>query len=338
MHEDLAMPYIIEIDQRTKRAGCQAETVGRPSPPGGKPSIAAVALAALLSLWLSPSVSHGTDRAWERQVSSLVWVAYSPSIAGPDRANLANQETIRKDLALLRRAGFTGLVTYSAAGAMGAEVPELARQAGFEGLILGVWDPHSSEELSAVRSVAESPIVLGYCVGNEGLGIRYGQAELADIMDDLRLATGKPVTTTEEIGDYAVDSLLQLGDWVFPNVHPIHDDKVDPQVALRWTVGVYEDLQRRTDRFVFFKEVGLPTFGDAEGRLSEVSQRDYYLGLGSSEVRFVFFEAFDQPWKDHLPFEPHWGLFRADRSPKALARDLLSTEAPILQRGVRTRR
>jgi hypothetical protein len=45
-------------------------------------------------------------------------------------------------------------------------------------------------------------------------------------------------------------------------------------------------------------------------------------------VRFVYFEAFDQPWKTHLPIEPHWGLFRSDRSPKALAATLLQAARP----------
>ncbi|MCP4424487.1 MAG: glycosyl hydrolase, partial [Chloroflexi bacterium] len=33
----------------------------------------------------------------------------------------------------------------------------------------------------------------------------------------------------------------------------------------------------------------------------------------------VYFEAFDQPWKDTQPIEPHWGLFYNDRLPKPAA-------------------
>jgi hypothetical protein len=40
-------------------------------------------------------------------------------------------------------------------------------------------------------------------------------------------------------------------------------------------------------------------------------------------VKFVYFEAFDQPWKTHLPIEPHWGIFNSDRSPKVLGKRLL---------------
>jgi exo-beta-1,3-glucanase (GH17 family) len=39
-----------------------------------------------------------------------------------------------------------------------------------------------------------------------------------------------------------------------------------------------------------------------------------------NNVTVFFFEAFDEPWKgdpaDPQGAEKHWGLFRADRSPK----------------------
>ncbi len=335
----------IETPHRAQRAGRLGRGIASRSASWRGRWLAGLLLLGLLPSVLLSSASFGkkiagqnTDTVWQTKVSRLAWVAYSPSNAGPDRASMATRESIRQDLAVLRDAGFTGLVTYSAAGAMGTDLPELARQAQFEGLILGVWDPYSAEEIAAVQSQAQSPIVLGFCVGNEGLGKRYGLAELSQVIADLRLATGKPVTTTEEIGDYSDDRLMRLGDWVFPNVHPIHDHRVDAESALRWTEGVHQDLLRRTDRFVLFKEVGLPAHGDDAQQLSEASQRDYYLGLADSEVRFVYFEAFDQPWKDHLPFEPHWGLFRADRTPKNFARGLLTSDGAIVQRESRAKR
>src|SRR5258707_1457666 len=70
------------------------------------------------------------------------------------------------------------------------------------------------------------------------------------------------------------------------------------------------------------KEVGLPTDGDADRVLSERAQCDYYDALAQTEVRFVYFEAFDLLWKSHLPIEAHWGIFHSDRTPKVLARRL----------------
>lgn len=253
---------------------------------------------------------------WEEQVSRIVWVAYSPPAADPDKGIEASSGSIREDLETLRQAGFTGLVTYSSSGVLGRELPSLAQSQGFQGVIMGIWDPSNQEEIAAAESASEIPIVLGFCVGNEGLQKRYDMSVLYETMQRLRESTGKPVTTTEEIDDYSDEDLLELGDWVFPNAHPYFHNQVDPEAAVRWTQAAYNDFKRRTDRFVLFKEVGLPTAGDPEGRLSEAVQDNYYQGLEKADVEFVYFEAFDQPWKTHLPIEPHWGIFYSDRSPK----------------------
>jgi exo-beta-1,3-glucanase (GH17 family) len=101
-------------------------------------------------------------------------------------------------------------------------------------------------------------------------------AKLSESIRKLREATGKPVTTTEEIDDYHDDVLLQLGDWIFPNAHPYFHHQVEPNSAVRWTKGEYEDLKNRTDRFVWLKEVGMPTAGDR--RLSKI-QKQYFDNL-----------------------------------------------------------
>jgi hypothetical protein len=101
---------------------------------------------------------------------------------------------------------------------------------------------------------------------------------------------------------------------------------LEPESAIRWTQGAYEDLRKKSGRFVLFKEVGLPTQGDDKQQLSEAAQAQYYVGLARTPVRFVYFEAFDQPWKTHLPIEPYWGIFRADRQPKRLGSHLLGSE------------
>jgi hypothetical protein len=120
--------------------------------------------------------------------------------------------------------------------------------------------------------------------------------------------------------------LLSMGDWIFPNAHPFFHNQLDPDMAVRWTQAAYEDFTRRTGRFVMFKEVGLPTAGDPQGQLSEENQMLYYKKLAETDVRFVYFEAFDQIWKTSLPVESHWGIFRSDRSPKLLASYLMGSQ------------
>ena len=280
---------------------------------------------AMLILWATGPQSYAAT--WETQMARIVWVAYSPPSANPNEGLEATPEAIRADLAVLRQAGFTGLITYGADGIMGRKLPGLAEAQGFEGLIMGIWNPANQEELAQAQAAASSPILMGYCIGNEGLGARYEFAELAHAIAALKQATGKPVTTTEELNDYADDALLNLGDWIFPNVHPYFHSQLEPDLAVEWTKAAHDDFLRRTKRLVLFKEVGLPTDGDPDGRLSEANQDQYYRALAQTDVKFVYFEGFDQPWKQHLPIEPHWGVFRADRTPKLLAQRLIGQKS-----------
>lgn len=133
--------------------------------------------------------------------------------------------------------------------------------------------------------------------------------------------TRKPVTTTETIDRYD-DQLLRMGDWIFANAHPYFSNVFDPGPAVEWTVARYQEIRKRSERFVLLKEVGLPTAGDSSQLLSEEAQCNYYDALARTDVHFVYFEAFAQPWKTYGAVEPHWGLFKADRVPKILGRHL----------------
>ena len=185
---------------------------------------------------------------------------------------------------------------------------------GFQGVIMGIWDVSSMEEME--NAVEAQGYVDGYCVGNEGLYVRYELAALQRAMDVLREKTKKPVTTTEEIDDYAHDEVFALGDWIFPNIHPFLSEVRDPLRAARWIESHYKRLQKHisSDRVVFFKEVGYPTRGMWEA--TQKNQLRFFRFIQGRKVPFVYFEAFDQPWKNHLACEPHWGLFRNNRKPK----------------------
>jgi hypothetical protein len=61
-----------------------------------------------------------------------------------------------------------------------------------------------------------------------------------------------------------------------------------------------------------------------------LDQRAYFESLGRTDARFVYFEAFDQPWRTEPAVEPHWGLFRADRTPKAFAAALLASAPTVV--------
>lgn len=247
------------------------------------------------------------------KISALKWVAYAPTAFNPIRALFPDEDSIRKDLELLFDYGFRGLVTYGSDNVL-AKVPEIARSVGFSGIIMGVWDISSREEIT--NATMASAFVDGYCLGNEGLNARYTLDELRVAIDSLKSATHKPVTTTEQVFDYANDDLLQLGDWVFPNIHPFLAEVKDPRRAAIWIQKHYQQLRKHCapERVVFFKEVGWPTSGMLKA--NEANQKEFFKFMEKAAFVFVYFEAFDQKWKTDPSCEPYWGLFTSKRKAK----------------------
>lgn len=250
---------------------------------------------------------------------SLVWVAYAPTHHNPDpAANMtASEEVIREDLQILLDAGFRGIVTYSSSGIL-AEVPRIAVEMGFEGIIMGIWSPGDAEETGAALQAVN--YIDGYVVGNEGLFFdRYNLETLELAIAELKAKTRKPVTTTEVLSLYFHEpKVLELGDWLFPNVHPYWQGITDPYEAATWTEDTFTELEARSGgKPVILKEVGLPSEGAP--RLSQYQQALYYTKLRDSSVRFVYFEAFDQFWKSEDGVGPFWGLFTKDQAPKVIS-------------------
>ena len=281
---------------------------------------------AVISEQVPLDCSQPVGRDWIEKVNRLRWVAYSSP--NPD-LNLKyyqpSADSLYQDLKVLRRAGFTGLITYGSTGMMGTQFLTIAQTLGFQGVIMGVWKPGNPVELKNAQAAAKLPIVLGYVVGNEGLSDgkdRYPLSDLCSAIAGLRTSSGKPVATAEDVDTYEVrPALLSVGDWLFPIAHPYWHAVLEPQRAVQWEQAQYNAFLERTDRFVFFEEGGLPTAG-ANG-LSEANQDLFYNGLAKTRVRFAYFEAFDQPSKINSSVEPHWGIFHSNLKPKLLGWDLM---------------
>src|SRR5579862_564525 len=94
---------------------------------------AAVGLFAIL-VALGAYTAQGTA---ENRLTSIRWVDYSPTNANPDQGVEPSLDSIRADLSALRKAGFTGIVTYTSLGMMGRPLVSAALEAGFEGMIAG---------------------------------------------------------------------------------------------------------------------------------------------------------------------------------------------------------
>jgi exo-beta-1,3-glucanase (GH17 family) len=255
----------------------------------------------------------GYDEDFKYKVKNLKWVAYSPTNFDPNRGIYPSDNSIREDLNLLYRYGFRGIVTYGSDKSL-AQIPRLAYEVGFNGIIMGIWTINSQEEID--NAISASQYVDGYCVGNEGLNSRYDLETLRQVISKIKDSTNKPATTTEQISDYSNDNVFSVGDWIFPNIHPFLSEIKDPQKGAEWIEKHYQRLQKHcpSDKIILFKETGFPTAGMFKA--SELNQKDFFIALEKTGIPFVYFEAFDQPWKSHLPCEPYWGLFDHSRRPK----------------------
>lgn len=249
-------------------------------------------------------------------------IAYQPRGFSPGSEFAKSASTqITQELQQLHALGFQSLVTYGSRGAMGF-IPQVAREQGFAGtVIMGIWEIDSDEEWD--NAVAQREFVDGYCLGNEGLFfLRYTVHELEERMVKLRQVTGKPVTTGEPIDSYLEgpyrEWLLAHSDWLFPNTHPFWGGKTHFEEAVQWVVARSDYLEVTTGKPFILKETGLPTL--TSNPESEDMQKAFFNALQLTGVKFVYFEAFDQPWK-HEQFnqpeaEGHWGLYDAQGQPK----------------------
>lgn len=276
----------------------------------------------------------------ERKLTELCWIAYAPTNFNPqtDPPLWPSSETVREDLQVLVDAGFGGLVTYGSDYREQQEpeqlidIPGLAQEAGFQAMVVGVWNPESTVELEAAKHASEHAITIGYVIGNEGLGVRYDLKTLELAMQDVRDFTNLPVTTTEESHDYHLNSpLWRISDWIFMNVHPYFSNVRTPREAANWTSLMFETFDQISNKPLAFKEVGLPAVsGDS---ISEYEQAEYYQYLKETNITNIQFEAFDSPWKalafqtDSFDPEPHWGFFTSERLPKKVAKNICAASS-----------
>ena len=250
-----------------------------------------------------------------QKIKTLKWIAYAPTNFNPDQDIYPTQDSIREDLATLYKYGFRGVVTYGSFKSL-AEIPRIASEVGFTGVIMGIWDINNTDEI--MNATLAMGYVDGYCIGNEGLNRRYDLETLKSVIASIKETTGKPATTTEEINDYYNNTLdlISVGDWVFPNIHPFLSEVKNPAKAAKWIETHYNILKKHlpSERIILFKEAGFPTAGCSGA--TQANQKEFFIDLESINIPFVYFEAFDQRWKTSLSVEPHWGLFDGSRRPK----------------------
>ena len=270
-----------------------------------------------------PLFSKTTPKNIKDIFKEYKWIAYSPSEYSPGQEAKLTVESIVKDLELLRSCGFNALLTYTSVKIL-SEIPLLARQNGFDAVIMGVWDPDNPIEIE--NAIKKKDYADGYCIGNEGLHFkRYNPEVVEQRMKEIRQATGRPVTTSEPLDiimNSQYHSMLKECDFLFVIAHFFFDSNLNsknPKDGVKWVKSMFSEIKSRLGfkKPIIFKEVGYPTGG--EGWADEKRQSEFFSLIERIKIPFCYFEAFDQPWKIDLEVEPFWGLFKNDRTPKEYA-------------------
>jgi exo-beta-1,3-glucanase (GH17 family) len=200
-------------------------------------------------------------------------------------------------------------------------------------------DRNRAQVEAALRLAAAYPdVVLALCVGNETQvgwsDHRVDAAVLVGWLREVRRRTALPVTTADDFTWWLLPESAPVArevDLVVAHVHPAwHGQAV--ATALAFTQERHAALRRLHPALpLVLGEVGWPTRREPggeqarliRGEVGEEAQRAFYEAFTAwaarERVASVWFEAFDERWKGGPhpdDAEKHWGLFRADRTPK----------------------
>ena len=192
---------------------------------------------------------------------------------------------------------------------------------------------------AAVRLAREHPgAVAAIAVGNETQVFwsfnRLPQERLVAYLREVRARTRVPVTTADDYNFWNKPESRAVAaecDFVFTHLHPLWNG-ASLDGALPWIETQLAAIRAlHPDREVVIGETGWATRRNSEGdqgrlmkgELGEAEQarflRELRAWVATSRVTTFTFEVFDENWKggaDPDDVEKHWGLYRADRTPK----------------------
>jgi exo-beta-1,3-glucanase (GH17 family) len=285
--------------------------------------------------WAGRGICYGPHRDGQR-----------PGGAGPSRAQL------REDLTLL--AGRWDVLRLYGSDGPAPEVLAIIREERLPfRVLLGAWlEPEArpgagasnrAQVEAAARLGEEYPdLVAAVIVGNETQVAwsdhRMPAAELLAWVREARRLTSRPVGTADDFLFWIAPESEVVSrelDLVLAHVHPLWNGRSLDE-ALAFTEETYAAVRRRHPGLpVVLGETGWATRSSRQGdqaRLirgdaGEESQRRFHeifrAWADRERVPSAWFEAFDEAWKggdDPDDAEKHWGLWRADRTPKPAVR------------------
>lgn len=242
------------------------------------------------------------------------WVNFAPRLFNPNAGIYPTEAQIRQMLQQLYQKGYRGVTTFAAELTL-ISIPRIAREEGFEVVVMGIWDPGNRTEVEA--AIAQRRWVTCYVIGSEGMlrgeGNPYTRPELLATLPEVRTRTCRPVSTAEPWGfwlDPANSDVLAAVDFVSANIYGWWEGIQDVQAAYNALVSHYQSLVNYVGaKFVLVRETGWPTGDHPAAGVDK--QRHYFELLEQSGVPYVLFEAYDQYWKPetYQGYTIWWGRF-----------------------------
>lgn len=197
-----------------------------------------------------------------------------------------------------------------------------------------------------VRSAAEladryPKIVTAICLGNETqVSWSWHRLRRDSLLQYIRLArslTDKPLTVADDFTVWADPDSRELAsrlDFLIVHIYAAwHGRQLDDAISFTdEKARLVRETHPNTRAIV--GEIGWPTSvassGEQaeliKGRAGEIEQAKFFEHLiawsRKTRTPVFIFEVFDEPWKgsdDPAEVEKHWGVFRADRTPKPAA-------------------
>jgi exo-beta-1,3-glucanase (GH17 family) len=216
------------------------------------------------------------------------------------------------------------------------------------GKVLERFPPASAanrlEVEAAIRLATAYPdIVVAVSVGNE-TQVSWSShavppALLLGFVREVRARTSVPVTVADDFRFWiepASRAVARELDFIVAHIHPLWNGR-PLEDAVAWTRSTLAEVRAaHPGRPVVVGETGWATrkLDEGEqarlirGRTGEMEQSAFCEALRSwvreDSITAFLFEAFDENWKggpDPDDVEKHWGLFRADRTPKPALRN-----------------
>jgi exo-beta-1,3-glucanase (GH17 family) len=317
-------------------AACVAEP-GKP--PGGDPMEDVQARRAfdptLDGRWIGNGISYGAYRDGE----------------GPDKGSLTSREHILEDLQLI--ADRWNLIRLYAADRQSRNILDVIRDNGLPIRVMqGAWlsghqsDAQNRAQIDELIELANAfpDIIVAVNVGNE-IFVDWSGHRVEDMdkvvgyIRDVRSKITQPVTVSDDYSFWNKDHARRIAaevDFIGLHAYAFWNNK-RLSAAMSWTESVYRAIQTRyPDHLVVYTETGWPTSRihdttSYEGRLIGEAGEDeqkiffdqYDAWVNDNRVISFYFEAFDEKWKGGFDgnnpmdkAEKHWGVYRADRTPK----------------------